>query len=307
MSFTRWMSRSASVLSVLGSGALLGCAAGAASGPVPETAAASPAAADDLTTDLNEHRRHHHQGGVTMLVALSLDTLGLPPERRALVAKIQSDLFARMEPARARQQEVLNALADGMAAGVIDKARVDAAIAEVGNASGLVYEATVGALNQLHATLTPPERAALADKIWAHWSIFQEANAGGDEPGVGKERPLAQLTDLAAELALSADQVEKIRVSFLEKMSAAPGRVDRSDIDAHVRRLGEFRGDAFDARTLPGGALANAHLALRGATRMACFYEAAGPLLTPDQRAKLVLSLREHATHVDAVTALAAP
>jgi Spy/CpxP family protein refolding chaperone len=300
------MFRSAPVLAVLGSGSLLGCGAGAVSGPVPSTAVASAAPDDDLTMDLNDHRRHHHQGGVTMLVALSLDTLGLPPERQALVTKIQSDLFARMEPSRARQQEILTALADGMAAGSIDKAKVDAAIAELGSASALVYEATVGALDQLHAALTPPERAALADKVWAQWGVFQEANSGGDALGVGKERPLRQLTELATELALSADQVEKIRASFLEKMSAAAGGVDRSDIDVHLRRLGEFRGDAFDARTLPGGAVANAHLAVRGATRMACFYEAASPLLTPDQRAKLVDSLREHATHVDAA-AIAAP
>jgi Spy/CpxP family protein refolding chaperone len=294
MTSTRWTYRFAAGLALLGSAALSGCAAGAASGPVPATAASSIAVDDDdLTADLNEHHRHHPQGGVTMFIALSLDTLGLPPEQQAVITKIQADLFARMEPARAAGQKVLMALADGIAAGAIDEPRVDAAIAELASASGLVHDATVDALSQLHAALTPPERAALVDKVAANWAVFRQAN---DEDG--KDRRAGHLSELAVDLGLSDDQVDRIGASFHTAMRAA-GALDPAEIDAYLERLGAFRGDGFDPRTLSGGAAANAHVAARGATRMARFYEAVTPVLTPEQRAKLVVLLREHAAHKD--------
>lgn len=198
----RWMIRFASGLALVGHGALAGCAAGAASGPVPATAASGLTVDDELIDDLNEHHRHHHQGGVTMFIALSLDTLGLPADKQAVVTKIEADSFARMEPARVAEQSVLTALADGIAAGAIDKARVDAAVAQLESASGQVHEATVDALNQLHAALTPPERSALVDKIWAHWAVFRQAN--GEDAQVGKDGRTGHLAEVAVELGLSA-------------------------------------------------------------------------------------------------------
>jgi Spy/CpxP family protein refolding chaperone len=301
MASTRWMVRLASGLSLLGLSALAGCATTAVGSPVPANAASGDTADDELVADLNEHHRHHHHGGVTMLLALSLDNLGLPPEQQAVVAKIQADLFAGMEPARVGARDVLTALADGMAAGTIDEARVNAAITEIERASGLVHEATVDALNRLHAALTPPQRAALVDKMEAHWAVFRQANAG-DEQGA-KDRTSGHLAELTADLGLSADQGSQIAASFQARMRAAPGAMDAAAMDAHMQRFAAFRSDTFDAKTLTGGGAVNANLAARGAARMARFYEAAAPVLTPEQRAKLALSLREHAAHKDTVTA----
>ena len=303
MASRRWVPRIASLLSLLGCAALAGCAAGGVSGPVPATAASGVTADDELIADLNDHHRHHHQGGVTMFIALSLDSLGLPADEQAAVTRIQADLFTRMEPSRVAEQAVLTALADGVAAGAIDEARVAAAITELERASGQVHEATVDALNQLHGVLTPAERSALVDKVWAHWAVFQQANAEGDQAGKGS--PTGQLNDLAVELGLSTDQVAKVSAGYHERMRAAPGAVDPADVDKHVKRLGEFRADAFDARGLSGGAAANARVAGRGATAMARFDEAASPVLTPEQRTQLAAALREHATHQDTVAVAA--
>jgi Spy/CpxP family protein refolding chaperone len=298
MASKRWLYRLATGLSLIGGAALPGC--GAASTPVPATAARGIEVDDDQTADLNDHHRHHHQGGVTMFIALSLDTLGLPPDQRAVAAKIQSELFARMEPARAGEQKILTALADGLAAGTIDKARVDAALAELASASGRVHAAAADALNRLHAALTPAQRAALVDKIWAHWTLFQQANEGAPVVAVGavgKDPPPARLVELARELGLSADQVDTIAAGFRALMATVPGAADTANVDAYLGRLAAFRGDAFDARTLTGEA--DAQVAAQGALRMARFYEAAAPVLTPPQRAKLATLLREHATHDD--------
>jgi Spy/CpxP family protein refolding chaperone len=295
MALTRQIHRIISGLALVGGLALSGCAG---SSPVPATAVSAADTDDEGLTDLNEHHRHHHQGGVTMFIALSLDSLGLPSDQQIAVTKIQSDLFTKMGPARVGEQSVLNALADGVAAGAIDTAKVDAAIGQLASASGQVHEAVVDALNQLHAVLTPPQRAALVDKVAAQWAIFRQANAEADQVGKGHEA--GHLAGLARELGLSADQVDKIGASFQAMMRAAPATLDPAEIDAHLQRFAAFRDDVFDARSLTGGPAANAHLAARGATRMACFYEATSPVLTPEQRAKLVLLLREHAAHDDA-------
>jgi Spy/CpxP family protein refolding chaperone len=223
-----------------------------------------------------------------MFIALSLDTLGLPPDRKDVVAKIQSELFARMEPARVHEQDVLAALADGIAAGAIDKARVDAAITRVESASGLAHDATAAALNELHEVLTPSERRALVDKVRAHWSVFEDAATG---------RAPKRTDALAQELGLSPAQIERIGASYDSMMLAEVPTVGPAQVEAHLERLSAFREDVFDAGKLVGGAAANAHVAQRGAKHMAFFYEAVDPQLTPDQRAKLVVILREHAGH----------
>jgi Spy/CpxP family protein refolding chaperone len=294
MPSTRWTQRFSSGLALMGSAALFGCTTAAARGPVPATAESSLTVDDDdLTSDLNDHHRHH-QGGVTMFVALSLDTLGLAPERQAVVSKIQADIFAAMEPARAGGEKVLIALADGIAAGGIDRAGVDAAIADLEVASARVHATTVDAMNRLHAALTPVERGALVDRIRAQWAHSKLADDGPAESA----RRTGHLADLAREIGLSPDQVDRITVILHATMHGAD-TTESLEVYAYLTQLGAFRGDTFDAASLPGGAVANGHDAALGATRMARFYETVAPTLTPDQRPKLVFLLREHAGHRD--------
>lgn len=93
-------------------GALAAVSCGGASANArPPATAASASDVDEVAAGLTEHHRHHHHGGVTLLIALSLDTLGISPEQRPAVEKIRRDLHARMEPARAAQQRLAAALA----------------------------------------------------------------------------------------------------------------------------------------------------------------------------------------------------
>ena len=70
-----------------------------------------------------------------MFIAMSLDSLGVSSEQEAAIEKIQGELFAKMEPAHAAEENVLNVLADGIAVGKIDNAKVDNAIEGVKVAS----------------------------------------------------------------------------------------------------------------------------------------------------------------------------
>jgi Spy/CpxP family protein refolding chaperone len=289
-----WMARSLGIIAtvLLGAGATVGCGGGAANNP-PPAAAASAAEGDDATAGLEEHHRYHHHGGVALFVAMSLDTLGVSPEQRAAVQKIQSDLHARMEPARTAEQSLLNTLADGLTAGSFDAAKVDAAIAQVTAAAAGVHDATVDALNELHAVLTPPERAALVDKVESHWAVWQKANADA----TGRASPGGDhLATLATDLGLTADQVDKIRAGLAAKTTAP--RLDPQEIATHIRAFGDaFRSETFDARALSPASGANAHLVAWGAAHMAYFVETASPVLAPDQRVQLAQRLREHASH----------
>jgi Spy/CpxP family protein refolding chaperone len=278
---------------VLGAAATVGCGGSSANAP-PSATAASALTSDDVTDALIEHDRYHHHGGVTLFIAMSLDTLGVSPEQRAVVEKIRTDLHARMESARAAEQSLVATLADGLAAGNIDAAKVDAAVAQVTGAATAVHEASADALNALHGALTPPQRAALVDKVESHWAVWQKANvdeAGPTRPSGGR------LAMLAADLDLTPDQVAKIRAGLGEGMKGVPP-LDPERIAAHLRAFGDaFTGETFDAKLLTTASGANARLVGWGAAHMARFVETVSPVLTPDQRAQLAQRIQEHATH----------
>jgi Spy/CpxP family protein refolding chaperone len=269
--------------------------AASAAAPVTSAVPAAPSPEDEeVSADLTEHHRHHHEGGVVMFIAMSLDSLGVPPEEAAKIEKIQGDLFAKMEPAHAAEQKVLGILADGIAAGKIDEPKVKAAIEGVKAASSGLHDASVKSLNELHAVLTPEQRAALVGKVEAHWEVWKSAN--NQEEAAGDEAHPGHLDRVAKDLNLSPDQVTKIRANFAERLQKHPLKFDASQVDAHIQDFGTaFKSDTFDAKMLKHGPFAHQHLAVWGAWRMAHFYEAVGPVLTPEQRTKLSAEMKEHA------------
>ena len=275
---------------LIGTWGTVGCGGSSANTPPPATAAKA-ADDDDVTAGLVEHHRYHHHGGVTLLIAMSLDTLGVSPEQKAAVEKIRSDLHARMEPARSAEQKLVAALADGLAAGNLDTTSVDAAVAQVTAAAATVHDASADAVNELHAVLTPPERAALVDKVEAHWAVWQKANSHKADPEHG------HIATLAKYLGLTPDQVDKVRASLDEGLKAVP-QLDPQEIATHLRAFGDaFRSEKFDAKVLTTASGANSHLAGWGAARLAHFVEAVSPVLTPDQRTKFAERLREHVAY----------
>jgi Spy/CpxP family protein refolding chaperone len=274
-------------------------AAAPAASAVPDVAQAGPSTGteeeDESMADVKEHHRHHHHGGFAMFIAMSLDLLGTTPEQDASIKKIQTDMRAKMAPARDAEKNLLGVIGSGVSAGKIDKAKVDAAIAKVTAASASVHDAVADSLNQLHATLTPPQRTALMDKVEAHYQVWHEANSD-DEPAE-KDAHGGHLGHLAKELNLTPDQVEKIRASFKTSMGTA-AHPDPAEAEAHLKAFGAaFEADTFDAKTITTGGPASAHMATWGATRMARFYQAVAPVLTPEQRTKLADSLKKHANY----------
>jgi Spy/CpxP family protein refolding chaperone len=287
---------------VFGFGLSAAAAHAQAPSPTPasgaSTASATPAD-DPAGSQLMEHHRHHHHGGVTKFIAMSLDTLGADDAKRSQIEKLQSDLHAQMASARDAEKGLLLTVADGVAAGTVDAAKVDAAITKVTTASEAVHGASLDTLNKLHAILSPPERAALADKVEAHWEVWRQVNHEA-EPG-GRERG-GRLARLTEEVTLTPDQLTKISAALKSGPAGAPAKFDPQKAEAHVKAFATaFAGDTFDAKAVTANA--NGQLASRGATRMAHFYETVTPLLTPEQRTKLAAELREHASYQPAPSA----
>jgi Spy/CpxP family protein refolding chaperone len=299
-----WMAALASTAMVVA----LGCAAsppatspvGGGSDDVAEATSPGDVAAvgageteDESTADLASHHRHHSHGGVSMFIAMSLDTIGATPDQEAKIKSIKHDLYTAMDPGHEAEKAALNALADGIAAGQIDQAKMDAAIAQVNTAAMGAHDAEADALNQLHATLDPAQRTALVDKVEAHLEVWHHANSA-EEPA-SKDAHGGHLGKLSKELNLTPAQVEQIRGQFRQSIATAP-KYDRAETEAHVKAFGEaFASDSFDAKTLTNAGTVNAHMATWGVTRTIHFYQAVLPVLTPEQRTKVAGTIRGHA------------
>jgi Spy/CpxP family protein refolding chaperone len=268
-------------------------AAGPASAPADLVGDQTPAD-HEATAGLRAHHRHHHHGGLAMFVALSLDTLGADDAKRPQIEKLQADLRDRMKPAREAERNLNKVVADGIAAGSLDQAKLDAAVAKVSSAAEAVHAATGDVLNKLHALLSPEERALLVDKVKAHAEVWRHVNHEA-EPG-GREHG-GRLAELTKDLSLTPEQVEKIGAAL---KASAPG-VRAHFRDQAMKRLEAFEAafvaDKFDSGALRAGSGDDGHFAAHGSKRLLHFYQTVLPLLTPEQRAKLADHLRERHGH----------
>jgi len=302
------MKRLISLIAPMLLAAAIGCGGSAPATQSPQggdqTAQAQPAAdsvaavgenEDDSTADRAEHHRHHHHGGFARFIAMSRDAIGESPDQHDAIVKIQHDMHTKMQPAKDAEKAVLLALADGVAAGQVDQAKVDAAVAQFATASAGVHDAVADSLNALHKTLTPPQRQAVVDKVESHLTVWDHTNSA-EEP-TAKEAHHGHIAQLAHELQLTPDQVDKIRASFASSIGQAP-KFDRAEVDAQFQAFASaFTSENFDAHQLAKGGTVNAHMAAWGVNRMVRLYEAAAPVLTPDQRTKAADALRHHANY----------
>jgi len=265
--------------------AALGC--GGHSSPPPAHAGDTTAAPDEEARA--DHHRHHHHGGFAMLIEMSFDSLHPTEKQIVQLGRIRSDLNDKTAPARNAERAVLVALADGIRAGSIDRAALDARMAALKAASENLYDNVADALNALHAALTPEQRQMLVEKIATHFDAWHRAN-----PHPKNDERHGHLAKLQKDLGLSAQQVETIRASFEASMQDAP-KFDRAQADEHIKTFGTaFASDHFDAHTVhvPLAPM----MATWGITRTVRFYESVVPTLTPDQRTKLAAELHRHAS-----------
>jgi len=263
----------------------------------PLQAADERLADDQAEAGLRDHHRHQHRGGVLQFVAMSLDTLGPTDAARPRVEALQRDLYVCMASTGEVQRTLHLAVAEGVAAGAVDLAKVDGLIGQLDAAAAGVRACSVEALGQLHAVLAPDERGELIEKVEAHWEIWRQVN----QEDTGDRSAGGRLAALATELSLTVDQIERAAAALHTALPARSGPFDRARVDADVQAFSAaFLSASFDARATTLGE--KSRLSSHGATRMAIFYETVTPLLTPAQRAELADHLRERAGHNPFVT-----
>jgi hypothetical protein len=143
--------------------------------------------------------------------------------------------------------------------------------------------------------LTPSQRAALADKVSAHLTVWLAANT---DRGGGAAVEETQLDELSAELGLTEKQVSRTKAALAERMKGVPP-IDEAAIAATVGAFaGAFRTEAFDARTLAAARPLGAPLEEWGVVHLARLVEAMSDELTGEQRDSLARKLRTHAAHL---------
>jgi len=239
---------------------------------------------------LRDHHRHQHRGGVMQFVAMSLDTLGPNDAAVPRVEQVQRDLYVCMATTGEVQRTLQLTVAEGVAAGSVDLAKVDGLIAQLDAASGGVRACSAEALNQLHAILSPSEREELIEKVQAHWEVWRQVN----QEDTGDRTAGGRLAALASEVNMTADQIQQAAAALHTALPARAGAFDRTKVDGDVQAFAAaFVSPTFDARATAMGE--RVRLSSHGATRMAIFYETVTPLLTPAQRAELAEHLRQRA------------
>jgi Spy/CpxP family protein refolding chaperone len=226
-----------------------------------------------------------------MLIAMSIRDLDLTADQKTAVEKVRSDLIEKMAPVRAADRELATILADGVAAGSVDKAKADKAVDKVVAQAQKVREATGDALSRLHAALTPAQRAELIDKLQAHFEKWKAAH--GQDESEDKEHRSGHLLALVRDLSLTQDEAQKIKTAFRAQMKAGkPQDHEHKEVRDHFKAFETaFKSDKFDPKGA-SSASADKHMARFSASRRAAFLEVAAPILTADQRTKLAQMIR---------------
>jgi hypothetical protein len=251
---------------------------------------------DDASAELREHHRHHYRGGVTQFIAMSLDTLGAEDAARPALEKLQGELVTCLAPSRAIEAQLTLNFADGIAAGALPSAALDKTIGQLNVASGEAYACSVGAMNRLHALLSPAEREVVADKVQDNWEVWRQVNDDAEQ-----DQPLhGRLADLTEELELTPAQVKSLSSALTAKSLDTTFDVQKAE--AHVLAFtAAFAFEKFDAGAVAPDAYGR--FAAHGARRMQRFYSVITPFLSAEQRAELAAQLRDHANHQVTVSA----
>ncbi len=134
----------------------------------PLAAAPPPAAPSAAPVEAAPARPKHHLGPHHMLAAMffwSTDSVELKPEQRATVEGIEAELEKVPDAAAEPHRKLANDIADGVAAGKLNRAKTDADLRALTTAVAAAQTAEQDALNRLHQALEPEQRKKLVETM----------------------------------------------------------------------------------------------------------------------------------------------
>jgi Spy/CpxP family protein refolding chaperone len=116
----------------------------------------------------------------------TLDSIELRPEQKPVVEGIENDLEKVKDAAKEPRQKLVSDVADGVAAGKIDKAKTDGDIKALGNAIAATTPTVQDAMNRLYKTLDADQRKKLVDTLRERTRAMEEHMGHGGMMGPGE-------------------------------------------------------------------------------------------------------------------------
>jgi len=280
-----------------------------------------------------------------MLLA-DLDQVGIKPEQKTVIDGIKADLEKLPESAKEAHAQLVKDLADGAAAGKLDKAKIAADQKKLTQAAESNVAQMQDDANKLHKTLDAEQRKKLVELMRAKGKEMDEHMKGekgehgpmgkpGEHGPVGEHGPMGKpgehekgehghggkpgekgehekgepghmghhpmLDKLGEELALTADQKEKLKTKLDAVMKGEMGKMKEhhAAMQKQMKAIGDaFESEKFDAKKAGIGAHADEMVKKMTDAKIA-FIEAVLSVLTPEQRAKFAEHIRQHADEED--------
>jgi len=227
------------------------------------------------------------------LLAASLAEVNLRPDQKSTIEGLRADLKARSQPVRDARKDIAMTLANGVAAGAIDRPKADAQIARLVQVVQASTSAVQDSVNKLHGALDPSQRKQLVETMRAKGQSWAGQAREQAQEGHGPMRE--RMKKFADELGLTREQRLAVRDKLREMRPDASIRERGDKMRSHMKVIGDaFESEQFDARALGVGENA-VEVTQLGARRIVAIVDAVQSVLTAEQRTKLAAMIRARA------------
>jgi hypothetical protein len=234
--------------------------------------------------------RQQMEEGVAAWFLNAVSALTLSFDQQQLQISVRQQVSARSELVNVARKRLLGLVADGIASGTFDDARLGAALDEILTAADQRGPAVVEALVRLHAGLSAPQRKAVAETINA--AISTQAT----QPGGEREQVRQRVESLTRGIGLSEAQDAQMKADIIGGFRKyAPDLEEEADLRRkQLGRLAQGFAGLYFAPTVSDVSAASE---LEGkAQRLIALARKLSGILTPSQRAQVAAVLRERAS-----------
>jgi Spy/CpxP family protein refolding chaperone len=266
---------------VVSSLALATAVAGAAHAWPGSSPAKGPAGSEsqsDPSSGQPQGKENDPHAQMQRIVEQALADLQLSPEQRESVDRIRGTLTQREAPVRQARGDLMSAIAQQVAAGRVDRAALEPKIDAFVKAMTTASPAMRGAIEELHAVLTPAQRSQLVDEIQR--ALDQKKQQQGGEHK-------AMLEKMSKDLGLTRHQKRDLASAFNKLRPSFDDA--RQNLD---RVLDAFRADVFAIDQI----IPQREVAARAVTLTQAIVDMADTatnVLTAEQRARVGDELRQ--------------
>ncbi len=266
--------------------------------PAPTAAAPAATAAPAAAAPAEQHGHRMHHPIVAMLME-DLAQVGIKPEQKSTIDGIQADLEKLGDATKDAKAALDKDVADGVAAGKLDKSKVDADVKKLVAAADSTAAAAQEAVNKLHKTLDAAQRKKLVELVRAKGKDHEEHMKA--QMADHEKNEHGRMDKIAEHLGLTAEQKDKLKAKLEAGMKGEMGKMKEhhAGMQKHMKALGDaFESDKFDAKKVGVGEHMGemAKMMANGRIR---FVEAVLTVLTPEQRAKFAEHVKQHADDED--------